>query len=151
MAYLIGLHIVASVIWVGGMFLAYMAVRPAAGQLDPPQRLNLWRGIFARFFPWVAAACVVLVGTGYAMIFVGSGGFSDAGAHIHIMQGTGLLMVALFGHLIAVPHRRLRNALDAEDYPRAAKALGQIRRIVATNMVLGLITVVIGATGRYWN
>ena len=150
MPYLVGLHLLAAVIWVGGMFLAYTAVRPAAGPLEPPERLKLWRGIFARFFPVVGLAAVVLLGTGYAMIFVGFGGFSGAGLHIHIMQGTGIVMVALFGHLVAAPHRRLRQALDTGDIPAAGKALGQVRRIVHINLWLGLITVAIGGTGHYW-
>ena len=150
MPYLLGLHLLAAVIWVGGMFLAYTAVRPAAGSLEPAVRLGLWRRIGARFFPVVGVACVVLLGTGYAMIFEGFGGFAGAGLHIHIMQGTGLLMVALFAHLVAAPYRRLRRSLDADDIPSAGKALGQIRRIVHINLWLGLITVVIGGTGRYW-
>jgi uncharacterized membrane protein len=32
----------------------------------------------------------------------------------------------------------------------ATRQLTQIRRIVATNLVLGLVTVAIGASGRYW-
>lgn len=45
------LHSLAAAVWVGGMFFAYMALRPAAGALEPPQRLTLWRGTFDRFFP----------------------------------------------------------------------------------------------------
>jgi uncharacterized membrane protein len=32
----------------------------------------------------------------------------------------------------------------------AARQLTQIRSIVAINLVLGLLTVAIGASGRYW-
>jgi uncharacterized membrane protein len=32
----------------------------------------------------------------------------------------------------------------------AAASLNQIRRIVAINLVLGLITVIVGASGRFW-
>jgi len=47
------LHVLASVIWVGGMFFAHQCLRPAAiATLDPPQRLALWRAVFGRFFPW---------------------------------------------------------------------------------------------------
>ena len=42
------LHILGAVVWVGGMFAAYVCLRPAAGALEPPQRLKLWRGFFAR-------------------------------------------------------------------------------------------------------
>jgi uncharacterized membrane protein len=40
--------------------------------------------------------------------------------------------------------------VDASDFPAAAAQLNQIRRIVEFNLALGLIVVVVGATGRYW-
>ena len=48
----ISAHILSVVIWVGGMFFAYMAMRPAAASvLEPPKRLSLWLPTFKRFFP----------------------------------------------------------------------------------------------------
>jgi uncharacterized membrane protein len=66
------------------------------------------------------------------------------------MNLLGLVMVALFLHLYFAPWRRLQRALDAGDVAAAAGQLGQIRTIVAINLSLGLITSVIGASGRYW-
>jgi uncharacterized membrane protein len=66
------------------------------------------------------------------------------------MQAIGLLMIALFLHLYFAPWRRLRRALEAGEDPMAAAELAQIRRIVAINLTLGLITAAIGASGRYW-
>jgi len=66
MALAFTLHLLAVVIWVGGMFFAYMALRPVAGTLlEPPVRQALWAGVFKRFFPWVWASIVVLLGTGF--------------------------------------------------------------------------------------
>jgi uncharacterized membrane protein len=152
MAMILGLtlHILGAVVWVGGMFLAYMVLRPAAGALEPPARLSLWRGVFERFFPWVWASIVVLLLSGYGMLFLALGGFAGAGVHVHIMNLTGLVMMALFLHLYFAPWRRMQRALDAGDNAAAAQQLGQIRMIVAINLGLGLITSVIGASGRYW-
>jgi uncharacterized membrane protein len=143
-------HVLAAVIWVGGMFFAYMVLRPATGALDPHARLELWGQVFGQFFPWVWASVVGLLVSGYGMIFFGLGGFSAAGIHVHVMQAIGLLMIALFLHLYFAPWRRLRRALAAGDDPMAAAELAQIRRIVAINLTLGLITAAIGASGRYW-
>jgi uncharacterized membrane protein len=66
------------------------------------------------------------------------------------MQGIGLVMMLVFAHLYFAPWRRFRRAVDAADFPSAAKQLDQIRRIVAFNLVLGLVVVVVGASGRYW-
>ena len=113
-------------------------------------RLDLWGQVFVQFFPWVWASIVALLVSGYGMIFFGLGGFAGAGVHVHVMQATGLLMMALFLHLFFAPWRRLRRALDAGDDQAAGVQLDQIRRIVAINLVLGLITIAIGASGRYW-
>jgi uncharacterized membrane protein len=152
MAMILGLtlHILGAVVWVGGMFLAYMVLRPVTGTLEPPARLSLWRGVFERFFPWVWASIVALLLSGYGMLFLALGGFAGAGVHVHIMNLTGLVMMALFLHLYFAPWRRMQRALDAGDNAAAAQQLGQIRLIVAINLGLGLITSVIGATGRYW-
>jgi uncharacterized membrane protein len=149
-ALLIALHVLAAVAWVGGMFFAYMVLRPSAGPLEPETRLALWRRVFGRFFPWVWASIVLLLASGYGMMFLYFGGFAGARLHIHVMQGVGIVMMLLFLHLFFVPWRRFSGAMEGRHFPDAAKHLGQIRRIVATNLALGLITIVIGASGRFW-
>jgi uncharacterized membrane protein len=144
------LHILAAVIWVGGMFFAHQMLRPAAGALDPPVRLGLWRRVFARFFPWVWASIAALLVSGYGMVLFGLGGFKAVGLHVHLMQGLGIIMMLAFAHLFFAPWKRFRTAVDSRDFPTAGTQLTQIRRIVTFNLVLGLLVVVIGATGRYW-
>jgi uncharacterized membrane protein len=146
----LAVHILGAIVWVGGMFLAYVVLRPFAGTLEPPARLGLWRGVFQRFFPWVWLSILALLASGYGMLVLALGGFAGAGVHVHIMNLTGLIMMALFAHLYFAPWRRMQRALDAGVYAEAARRLGQIRMIVAINLALGLITSVIGASGRYW-
>jgi len=143
-------HILAAVIWVGGMFFAHQMLRPAAGKLAPPERLPLWRRVFQRFFPTVWAAVALLLASGYGMVILGYGGFAHLPLHVDIMQTIGIIMILAFGHLYFAPWKRFRRAVDAGDFAAAAPQLDQIRRIVAFNLVLGLAVVVIGATGRYW-
>jgi uncharacterized membrane protein len=144
------LHVLAAVIWVGGMFFAHQMLRPAARILDAAQRLPLWRRVFARFFPVVWVAVAVLLASGYGMVFWGFGGFARVGVHVHVMQAIGILMMLAFAHLYFAPWRRFRRAVDAADFAGAAAPLEQIRLIVGINLVLGLIVVAVGATGRYW-
>ena len=69
MAIAISLHILAACIWVGGMFFAYVCLRPvAASTLEPAQRLTLWRGTFQSFFKWVGLSIVLLIISGHFMI-----------------------------------------------------------------------------------
>lgn len=146
----LAVHILGAVVWVGGMFFAYVVLRPVAGGLEPLARLTLWRDVFKRFFPWVWASVLGLLLSGYGMLLFGLGGFAGAGVHVHLMQALGLVMMVLFGHLYFVPWRRLQQALERADGAAAAGHLGQIRRIVLINLTLGLITSVIGASGRFW-
>jgi uncharacterized membrane protein len=146
MTLLLALHALAAVLWVGGMFFAYLVLRPAAGALEREARLNLWGGVFGRFFPWVWASVGLLLATGYAMFLH----FGVRGMHVHLMQATGILMMLLFAHLFFVPWRRFGRALAASDLGAAGAELDRIRRIVAINLVLGLATIAIGSSGRYW-
>jgi uncharacterized membrane protein len=145
------LHMLSATIWVGGMFAAYMCLRPAAGILEPPQRLTLWRGFFRKFLPWVWASVVLLIVTGYWMMATYFGGFSNAPPYVNIMQALGWLMVLLFLLLFHVPWLRFKRAVDAQDWPAARDQLERIRVIIAINLPLGLIVVLIGGTGRYWS
>jgi uncharacterized membrane protein len=147
----LALHILGAVVWVGGMFAIYMSLRPALGTLEPPQRLKLMRVTFQTFFIWVWVAIVLLLASGYWMIFMTFGGFAGARLHIHLMQGIGWVMILLFVWLFHDPWLKLKRAVDAQDWPTAGANLNRIRQIIAINLPLGLIIVVIGASGRYWS
>ena len=47
------------------------------------------------------------------------------------------------------PFRRLKQAVANQDPQEGGRRVGQIRKLVGINLILGLITVVIGAGGRY--
>ena len=144
------LHVLSAVAWVGGMFFALFVLRPASGPLDPAARLALWRRVFERFFGWVFAAIALLLASGYAMVFWVFGGFAGIGLHVHVMQGIGIVMVLIFLHVYFAPWKRFRVAQAAGDNAAAAAQLNQIRILVMINLVLGLITVAVGSSGRYW-
>ncbi len=147
----ITLHILSAVIWVGGMFFAYMVLRPPAAKLlEPPLRLALWVQVFTRFFPWVWAAVGLLLASGYWMIFVPFGGLRNVGWHVHVMQALGLAMMAIFLHVYFAPFRRLKRAVAAGDFQAGLGQLGQIRRLVGINLVLGVIVIAAATGGAYW-
>ena len=139
------LHLLSVVVWVGGMFFAHQCLRPvAAGQLEPPQRLQLWVGVFGRFFPWVWAAVALILGTGLWMMMQGK-----LGLYVHIMFGLGLVMMAIFAHVFFAPYKRLKAAVTAADWPDGGKRLAQIRKLVGINTLIGVVVIAIGAGGRY--
>jgi uncharacterized membrane protein len=143
-------HVLAAVVWVGGMFFALLVLRPSSGPLEPAVRLALWERVFGRFFAWVIAAIVLLLASGYTMVFAAFGGFRGIALYINLMQGIGIVMVLLFFHLYFAPWRRFRAALARDDRPEAARQVDQIRWIVTINLILGLVTAAVGSSGRYW-
>lgn len=151
MSFAIALHMLAAAIWVGGMFFAYMALRPVAASLfEPPQRLALWRDVFGKFFPWVWISVVVLLVSGYWMAFKLFGGFATFPLYVNIMHGLGILMVLLFMHIFFAPYRRMKQAITAGDLPTAGAKLAQIRMIIGVNLSLGLIVIAVASGGRYF-
>ncbi|MBS28803.1 MAG: hypothetical protein CL566_07775 [Alphaproteobacteria bacterium] len=147
----LSLHILGAVIWVGGMYTIYVCLRPALGALGrPPDRMTLMRAVFQKFFPWVWLSIVLLFASGYLMLFTVMGGFAFAGAHVHIMQGLAWIMVLLFAWLYWGPWADFREAVDGHNWEQAGQDMVRIRRIIAINLPLGLIVVVIGASGRWW-
>ena len=147
----ITLHVLAAVIWVGGMFFAYVALRPAAAAMfELPQRAPLWSRVLVRFFPWVWAAVIVLPATGYWMILWVFEGFANVKLHVHIMQATGVAMILIFLYIYFSPYPRMKRALAADDFPAAGRELGRIRRLVGLNLVFGLITIADATGGAYW-
>jgi len=146
----LALHVLSVVIWVGGMFFAYMFLRPAAvNQLEPPLRLKLWREVFSRFFPWVWAAIILVPLTGI-MLTTPYQGFGNAPVFIHIMTTFGTIMILIFLHVFFAPFKRLKKCLDAEDVPGAAKQLNTIRVLVGINTLLGVITILMATAGKFF-
>ncbi|MGE8497727.1 MAG: CopD family protein [Pseudomonas sp.] len=140
------LHLLAALIWVGGMFFAWMILRPAAvGTLEAPARLTLWVDVFRRFFLWVWIAVVVLPITGVGMLHMGFSGFDTAPRYVHIMIGLYIAMLALFIRVQALQLPELRRAVEAKDWPTAGAALGRIRRLVGINLIIGLTLISIAA------
>ena len=139
----ITLHLLAVIVWVGGMFFAHMVLRPAANELlEPLQRLPLLKSVLDRFFPWVWLAIILILVSGY-WIFLGLWG-GHAGLYVHVMQGFGLVMVGLFSYVYFFPYRVMGHALRSGDIPLAGTQMVIIRRIIGVNLVLGLATTVIG-------
>ncbi len=147
-------HLLAIVVWVGGMVFAHFFLRPALGTLEPAQRLVLMHDVLRRFFVAVSAAIAVTLVSGAAMIDVAARQASATGGHLVIplgwmlMTALGLVMTGVFGFIRWRHFRALQQALLAGQTPAAAAALAQIRRWVLVNLVLG-VTVIVIAVGQF--
>lgn len=134
------LHLAGAIAWLGGMTFVLIALRPAAtAVLAPPQRLPLLATALARFFALVWISIALLLGSGlYRLTQVGMAG---APTGWHLMLGLGLLMTAIFGHIYFAPFRRLRAAVDGQNWPAGGAAAGQIARLVQVNFALGWLAI----------
>ena len=141
------LHLLAALIWVGGMFFAYVVLRSAAVDvLEPPQRLRLWDAVFRRYFGWVWGAVGVLLVTGMYMIYL-YGGMAHVGKHVHIMLLLGVLMMFIFGYVYFTCYVPLSLHVANQRWKEAGELLGKIRKLVAVNLALGLLTVGVVVVG----
>jgi hypothetical protein len=58
-------------------------------------------------------------------------------------------MTAIFIYIFFVPYRKLKLALEHEDLGRAGAKLGIIRRLILVNLLLGVVTLLVGSVGRF--
>lgn len=142
---LVFLHILAVVVWVGGMFFAHCCLRPAAARLDPSLRLPLLHTVLGRFFRYVAIAVVVILVSGMAMMV--HVGFANAPRGWHWMMTSGIVMMLIFGHIYGAGYRRLGRAVAAADWAAGGGAMNGIRRLVGINLLLGILTIAFATFG----
>jgi len=144
---LLTIHLLGTLVWVGGMFFAHMAMRQAAHELlDPPLRLRFLKRVLDRFFRWVWLSITVIMVSGYwIFLFLFKG---EAGIYVHLMQGLGLVMTGLFCFVYFAPYRRMGLALEQQDIPAAATQMAMIRKVIGVNLILGLLTTII-AVAKY--
>jgi uncharacterized membrane protein len=142
------LHVLSTIIWVGGMFFAHMALRPAVNALlEPPQRLPLMLKVLDAFFLWVWISVILLLTSGYWMLFFVYG--ESAPASQWLMAIVGTLMAAIFVFIYTVPHRKMSRALAENLFPKAGEAMALIRRLIGVNLSLGLFVSVVAVFGKY--
>ena len=140
------IHVSAAIVWLGGVSFMLFALRPAAMDLPPPQRLPLMTQVLRRFFRLVWASIGLLLATGLVMLL--GVGMKQAPVGWHLMLGIGLLMFAVFGHLYFGPFRRLSAAVEAADWPQAGQKLGQIAKLAQLNLALGALAIAAVAIWR---
>lgn len=142
------LHLIGVIVWVGGMVFAHFALRPSAqALLEPPQRLPLLAATLGRFFMWVTAAIVLILGSGIYLLGPTAGPAALPWGS-KLMITVGVVMIAIFLYLRLVPFRQLGFHVAAKSWPAAGGAMARIRALVLTNLILGAIAVSVAILGR---
>ncbi len=140
-------HILAVIVWIGGMVFAHFFLRPAAMTLEAPERVRLMHDTLQRFFNAVSVAVLVILTSGLWMIgrvakqVVQSGGSFAMPLGWTLMASLGILMMLIFAHIRFALFKRLSRAVQASEWSAGALALASIRTWVAVNLGLGVLIV----------
>ena len=138
--WVLAVHVLCAVIWVGGMFFAYVVLRPSLSVLEPIQRIALHTQIFRRFFLVVWHVMPLILLSGFAALFGLFGGPATAPWNISVMMLLGLIMSAVFLLIVFGPYARFRRTTDRTTI---VASMDRIRKLIAVNLVLGIVTVVV--------
>lgn len=146
-------HLLAVIVWIGGMVFAHFFLRPAVALLAPPERVRLMHEVLGRFFRAVLWAAGLVLLSGAWMIGRIERQTVQSGAHVNlplewiVMAVLGVLMMGIFGGIRFGLYPRLSRCVAASDWPAAAQVLAGIRRWVAVNLVLGAVIVAVTLAG----
>jgi uncharacterized membrane protein len=141
------LHLLAAIVWLGGMAFVHFALRPAAETiLEPPQRVPLMVAALRRFFIMAAASVLLLLISGFAMYFLA--GAQAAPLGWHLMAAIGVVMALVFAFIFWRLFPLAEAAAAKAAWPEAAGALRRIRGLVALNLTLGVLAVAAAAFAR---
>ena len=142
------LHLIAGIVWMGGMTFMLFALRPAAlVSLDAQPRALLMAEVWKRFYVLVLLAIVLLFTTGThlytatfraAKLATGQGGVPLGW---NVMLVLGLAMMLIFGHIYFAGFKKYKRAVAAGQWPVAAKAAGLMHTMTLVNFTLGWLAI----------
>lgn len=144
-------HILAVIVWIGGLFFVTMVLAPTLKKeiSHNSTRIALMHVLLRRFFFWVLIASLLLLLTGYSMVFVFYGGFAALSVPVWLMVVLGTIMVMIVLHTFFAPLKRLRRAVRDQDWQAGAKALGQVRMLANINLGLSFVVILVGIWGVF--
>ena len=138
--WVLAVHVLCAVIWVGGMFFAYAVLRPSLSILEPMQRIALHTQIFRRFFLVIWHAMPLILLSGFAVMYGFYGGPENVPWNVNVMMALGLIMSGIFLFIVFGPYARFRRTTERATL---AAMIDRIRKLILVNLVLGVIVVVV--------
>jgi uncharacterized membrane protein len=142
-------HLLAIIVWIGGMVFAHFFLRPAALALEPPLRQRLMHDALGRFFKAVLIAAVIVLASGLWMIGRVAKESVQAGLGFSmplswtIMATLGIVMIAIFGHIRFALYKRFSRAVAASNWTAGGAALASIRTWVGINLTIGVLIIAV--------
>jgi len=147
------IHLLAVIVWIGGMVFSHFFLRPAVATMEPAQRVRLMHDVLGRFINAVLIAVVAALASGSWLIGRVAKQVVQAGGHFvmpvewMIMATLGGVMALVYAYIRWGLYRQLGRAVAASDWTAGGQALGQIRNLVAVNLLLGVAIVLVTLIG----
>ncbi len=144
--YIVFLHVISAVVWVGGMVALRYAAHPSFMEIESPgQRLERVSHALKNLFIIVAPFILILVVT--AVIMIKGYAISTTDYKTLGYAKEGIWTVMLIAYLVMVFRRnKAAKALTQGDFVTAKNQLGLIGRfMVPLNITLGTIAIFLGS------
>ena len=94
--FVLWLHLLATVTWIGGMIFYVLVLVPSMGAIDPPQRGKLVGAVMKRYVPLAWGAIIVLIITGvFIAWYKGSLGVSFSSTYGIILFAKHLIILIM--------------------------------------------------------
>lgn len=143
------LHIISAIIWVGGMIVIRFAVHYSMQEIEEP-KIKLGRTLenLRRFFNMVIPSIALLLIT--AIIMILALGFKGTPLYNYVIlkEIIWTVMTIIFV-VIYIKRNKAQKAFNNGEFPVAKKHLEPLAKyLIPTNIVLGLIAVILGITLR---
>lgn len=146
-------HLVATIVWIGGLALLVLVVWPVANRTladDPARQATFFGALRKRFDPFANLSLVVLIVTGlfqtsgdpnYGGLLVFDNDWSRAilYKHIAIVGMVAIGVVLQMGIAPALERMALRRASGKDDPAETARLARREQRLNALNLILGLV------------
>jgi uncharacterized membrane protein len=143
------LHIIATIVLLGGLFFGSVVFRPIARDLDIETASTLRQQLWSRFFAWAWVSLLLILATGVAMVFLKFGGFSGVPLIHRANMAIGIPAMALFGYVFFGPWREYRRAMARRDWTAAQAKMRRVHLLTGVILGLGFVASVVSAIGRY--
>ncbi len=140
-------HMLAAVVWIGGMVFNLLVVRPSMGVVDLPQRLKLADNILRRFIPvvWISVGLLVLTGLLMTLKRVASFEILLKTGYGNILILKLTLVAVMISIVVLIRYSLLPRFESLIDSQSSAlnKVLGQMVTLVKVNLVLGVLVLLL--------
>jgi uncharacterized membrane protein len=143
MFWLIYLHVLAVVIWIGGVAFVTAIVFPVLGRMeDSMAKVSFFMG-FEKRFQFLAKIMVIIAGATGILLFFERGGFGSLTNTEALLLGYKFLVWVLYFALLFGAEKRLMATLISPNTP-VEKAFGRLTLFHWVVLILSLLAVISG-------